>query len=115
TVIWLWWLRNHPTETQAPYYWAYGFLLTGGTLLVIGFFLGRIGRAARHAELPPPEVTQAAKAADLNVAARAPVMVPMNPAAPAGMPAVMPTAQVPPAVPVPPTPPVAQPASPSRD
>ncbi|MBO0699700.1 MAG: hypothetical protein J2P46_14990 [Zavarzinella sp.] len=36
-------------------FWLWGLFLTGITLLVIGFFLGHIGRSARRAELPPPE------------------------------------------------------------
>lgn len=33
------------------------FLVLGVVLLVIGFAVGQIGRAARKSELPPPEVT----------------------------------------------------------
>jgi hypothetical protein len=41
-------------------FWFTGLLLTGLTFLVIGAFLGSIGRAARKAELPPtPETTRA--------------------------------------------------------
>jgi hypothetical protein len=83
TGIWLWWMSQHPPANESTYFWAYGFLLTGATLLVIGFGLGRIGRAARHAELPPEEVTDAVKKAELDAAARAPVAVPAaNPAVP---------------------------------
>jgi hypothetical protein len=97
TGIWLYWLHRHPPGSEVTWYWAYGFLLTGATLLIIGFFLGQIGRAARHAELPPPEVIEAAKQADLNAAARAPLAIPANPAvtavpagqAPAQTPVVM--------------------------
>jgi hypothetical protein len=53
TSIWYWYLRDHPPEQPGTYYWCAGFFLTGLTLLVIGLALGRIGRAARHAELPP--------------------------------------------------------------
>jgi hypothetical protein len=35
------------------------FLLLGIVLMVIGFTVGHIGRAARESELPPPEVTPA--------------------------------------------------------
>src|SRR5205823_8454952 len=69
-------------------YWCFGFFLTGVTLLVIGLALGRIGRAARHAELPPPEVTQAEAQAEQNAAARAPIVAPTNPATPLGAPPV---------------------------
>jgi hypothetical protein len=41
-------------------FWFSGLLMTGLTFLVIGAFLGSIGRAARKAELPPtPETTRA--------------------------------------------------------
>ena len=41
----------------------WGLLLTGATFLIIGAFLGSIGRAARKAELPPTEETTRAEAA----------------------------------------------------
>ena len=47
----------YPPETPAGKFWLVGFLVTGLALFVIGIFLGHIGRAARRAELPPPEVT----------------------------------------------------------
>ena len=41
-------------------FWFSGLLLSGLTFIVIGAFLGSIGRAARKAELPPtPETTRA--------------------------------------------------------
>jgi hypothetical protein len=41
-------------------FWFTGLLLSGLTFVVIGAFLGSIGRAARKAELPPtPETTRA--------------------------------------------------------
>src|SRR6516162_1180869 len=44
-------------EHERIWYFSTALLLTGFTLLVIGLALGRIGRAARHAEMPPPEAT----------------------------------------------------------
>ncbi len=85
SAIWYVYLNNHRDQlidTNA-WYWCYGFLLTGLTLIVIGLALGRIGRSARHAELPPEEVTAAAARAEQNAAARAPMMAPVNPAVPA--------------------------------
>jgi hypothetical protein len=53
TVIYWVYLNRHPEgHSDASYYWVYGFFFTGLVLLVIGLALGRIGRAARHAELP---------------------------------------------------------------
>lgn len=66
-------------------FWLAGFFLTGLTLMVIGFGLGRIGRAARQAELPPEEVTPQAAQAEMS-AAKVPAVVPtaalLNPPAP---------------------------------
>jgi hypothetical protein len=54
TVIYWVYLGRHPEgHAEGAYYWVYGFFFTGLVLLVIGLALGRIGRAARHAELPP--------------------------------------------------------------
>lgn len=54
TAIWYLWLRHRdPGQESAQYYWCLGFFLSGVVILAIGFALGRIGRAARHAELPP--------------------------------------------------------------
>src|SRR5262249_7361007 len=80
--IWYWYLSK-PETNYSTWYWCYGFLLTGLVLLVIGFGLGRIGRAARHAELPPEEVTAAAVRSEQTTAARAPVATPVNQAVPA--------------------------------
>jgi len=55
--IWYKYLRDHPSGNQGVYYICMGLLGTGLVLLVIGFTLGPISRWARHAELPPSEVT----------------------------------------------------------
>jgi hypothetical protein len=67
TGVWYVYLHNNPPDITNPYYWCGGLFLTGITLIVIGFGLGRIGRSARHAETsatiapsitaPPPNVT----------------------------------------------------------
>jgi len=46
--------RDDHTTTM---FWIVGFFLTGVTLMVIGLVMGPIGRYARQAEMPPPEVT----------------------------------------------------------
>jgi len=79
TIVWL--VFNAP-ETQMGYFWTVGFLFTGLALLVIGLFLGQIGRAARHAELPPNEVVAAARAQQPIVTAPLATPVPPNSAAP---------------------------------
>jgi hypothetical protein len=78
--IWYAYLRHSPPDSDFTWYWCYGFLLTGLTLFVIGLMIGRIGHSARHAELPPEEVTAAVTTVDQDAAARAPVIAPVNPA-----------------------------------
>jgi hypothetical protein len=80
--IWYWYLSNNPPENVVMWYWCYGFLLTGLTLIVIGLTIGQIGRSARHAELPLQEATPTAAKGERDMAARAPVAVPLNPVAP---------------------------------
>jgi hypothetical protein len=78
--IWYAYLHHAPPKDDYTWYWCYGFLLTGLALLIIGLAIGRIGRSARHAELPPEEVTPAVSKAEQNAAAQAPVIAPVNPA-----------------------------------
>ena len=52
TVVWYLYLSSHG-GTDLAYYLDYGFFFTGLVLIVIGITIGRIGRSARHAELPP--------------------------------------------------------------
>ena len=68
-------------------FWLAGFFLTGMILMVIGFTLGPIGRAARQAEMPPHEVTPQVAQTDMNAAAQAPIIVP-----PAAQPTIAPSA-----------------------
>ncbi len=56
-IYWIYLSRHPEGHTDAAYYWVYGFFFSGLVLLVIGLALGRIGRSARHAELPPEVVT----------------------------------------------------------
>jgi hypothetical protein len=98
SAIWYVYLSNTGRAASDPvWYWCYGFLLTGLALLLIGFGVGQIGRAARHAELPPPEITPTEAQIDKMAAARAPMIAPVNPAAAAVAPngqTVVPTAQI---------------------
>ena len=57
-VIWLAYLNQHPPENDVVNYIDYLVLATGVVLLVVGIASGRIGRAAREAELPPKEATE---------------------------------------------------------
>lgn len=108
TAIWYWYLRNNPPETDTPYYFCAGFFLTGLVFMMIGFALGRISRAARRAELPPPEVVETAEIAERAAAARPVVMTPATPVAaqaamqnlpPLSPPATAPVAPIAPIVP----------------
>jgi hypothetical protein len=69
TGVWAVYLYNNPPATQIVYYLCGGFLVTGFVLIGIGFGLGRIGRSARHADLPPQDVSAAEVNAPANVAA----------------------------------------------
>ena len=77
--VWYWYMTGHPPENAATWYWCYGFLLTGLALLVIGLAIGPIGRAARHAELPPAEVTPAETNIQRTAASHPPAAVPLPP------------------------------------
>jgi hypothetical protein len=60
-VWYAWMLHQAPPDSGQPhhdgwFYICYAIFFSGLTLFVIGFALGRIGRAGRRAELPP-EVT----------------------------------------------------------
>jgi hypothetical protein len=57
SIIWFMYLENQATVPVGVRYFCFGLLATGLVLLAIGFGTGRIGRAARVAELPPDEVT----------------------------------------------------------
>jgi hypothetical protein len=50
--VWYFYLNAHPPASDMVWYVGAGFARTGLVLLVIGLALGRIGRAARHAESP---------------------------------------------------------------
>src|SRR5262249_56872712 len=64
TVIYYFFYLNHGTpEGDHRLFWCIGFFFTGLTLMVIGFTLGRIGQAARHADLPPDAVINPATTA----------------------------------------------------
>lgn len=78
--------------SNATAFWLTGLFVTGLVLMTIGFFLGRIGRAARKAELPPSEVAHAEAAVQQTAAATNPqvvtgappgLVIPTTPAAPA--------------------------------
>jgi hypothetical protein len=75
----------YPPSSEWGHFLVVGFLVTGVALLIIGLLLGPIGRAARHAELPPTEVTAAVVQAEQTAAAHPPVVVPLSPAQQVGI------------------------------
>jgi len=77
----------YPPESDWGKFLVAGFLVTGLALLIIGLFLGPIGRAARHAELPPAEVTSGVVHAEQTAAAHPPVVMPVTPSMQEGVPA----------------------------
>jgi hypothetical protein len=84
TGVYFVYLYHNPSPHESTYYICTALLLTGCTLLLIGLGLGRIGRAARHAELPPPEVTPTVAQTDQTAAATgAPSPENVQPGAPA--------------------------------
>lgn len=96
---------DHPL-TSTTQFWLLGLFLTGLTLVIIGLLLGQIGRAARKAELPPPEALAAEARIQQNAAANpngmvAAAVAPGVAAAPVA-PAVMPVAPAPVMHPAPP-------------
>lgn len=111
TAIWYFYLRDTAAEVPLrTWYINYGLLATGVVLLVIGLAVGQIGRSARHAELPPPEVTRPEAKIEQTAAAR-PVVVPPVASAQPGTPPVAAPAN--PAAPQVPAAPVNQPAAPA--
>jgi hypothetical protein len=106
----VWYVYLHYTNAPAgPYFWCYGLFFTGLTLIVIGLALGRIGRAARHAELPPEAPNQ--PTAQPAPAAGTPLVVQGYPAQ--GQ-VVMPMNSSPTSVPVAPPPAPVSPPAPNR-
>jgi hypothetical protein len=60
-LVWstVWYLYHRPMTSPGSF-WCAGFFLSGLVLLIIGLALGRIGRSAREAELPPDGVSEPA-------------------------------------------------------
>ena len=81
-------LLNDPARGDSAWYWCYGFLLTGATLVLIGLaigWLGRGGRSRRHAAAPHEDLSSAAAADELPAAPRAPALRSGNLAAAPGL------------------------------
>ncbi len=70
------WFSRSPEASETGKTVILGLFLTGIAFLVIGFSVGYIGRAARHAELPPSEAIDAVARADRANVARPPAPAP---------------------------------------
>ncbi|MFO0822043.1 MAG: hypothetical protein U0792_02815 [Gemmataceae bacterium] len=80
----VWYHTRESALTTNQQFWVVGLALTGLTFLVLGLLLGRLGRSAREAELPPPEAIQAEAAIEHTAAANPPAVAVMGtPPAPA--------------------------------
>jgi hypothetical protein len=82
TLVWYHTRESALTTTQQ--FWVVGLALTGLTFVVLGLLLGRLGRSAREAELPPAEAFQAEATIEHAAAANPPAVAVMGtPPAPA--------------------------------
>jgi hypothetical protein len=52
----VWYFTHEDYRSTLTHFWVIGLVLTGVIFVVLGLLLGRIGQAARAAELPPHEV-----------------------------------------------------------
>jgi hypothetical protein len=74
----VWYFTHEESRTSTTHFWVIGLVLTGITLIVLGLYLGRLGRAARRAELPPPEAIRSE--IEIQKTAAATTGNPVNPA-----------------------------------
>lgn len=88
----VWYYTRDRELARSEWFWLSGLFFTGVTFAFLGMVLGRLGRAARQAELPPEEAIRA-EAGIQQTAASHPPAVAMAPGG-AGM-ATMPPAQMP--------------------
>lgn len=86
TLVWRYTLMRGQELTPNQQFMFWGLLLTGATFLIIGIFLGQIGRAARKAEMPPVgEGTQAEATIQATAAAHPPAVAAVQPGMTPGM------------------------------
>src|SRR5262245_61569087 len=73
TIVWYFWFARDQEGyiSRNTWFWLTGLFFSGVVLMLIGFYLGRIGRAARKAEAPPADV-QAQETAIQQTAAATP-------------------------------------------
>lgn len=103
----VWYYTREYELTRSQWFWVAGFFLSGLTFVFLGLLLGPLGRAARQAELPPPEAVGAEAAIQQAAAANPPAVVAPHPQAGVpGVPGVPMAPMANPAVPVQAAPPV---------
>ena len=96
----VWYFTRDHELTRTAQFWVIGLGLTGLTFVLLGLFLGQLGRAARRSEMPPVEAAQAEANIQQTAAANPPAVVTATPGAVAA-----PAAPAAPAVVQPPAPP----------
>jgi hypothetical protein len=69
TLVYYFTVARDREMTNVTWFWLSGLFLTGLTLILLGLVLGPLGRAARKAELPPPEATPSEAAIQAKAAA----------------------------------------------
>lgn len=87
TIVWYWAFGRGEVLSDNTRFWLWGFFLTGLTLIIIGAFLGRIGRAARKVEMPPSEAINAEASIQATAAANPTPVITTGPAAATAAPA----------------------------
>jgi hypothetical protein len=83
TGVWFLYMAKYPPDTEIPYYFCGGLMATGLTVLILGLVVGRIGRSAQHAELPPPELQAPPPDVQINTPAAPTISAPAASAGPA--------------------------------
>ena len=96
TLVWYFTRDFELSRTQQ--FWIVGLVLTGVTFIILGLFLGPLGRQARQSELPPAAETRAEAAIQQTAAANPPAVANAAPVA-AGIPAAPAAPQAPQAPP----------------
>ena len=95
----VWYFTRDYELTHSQWFWLAGLFFSGLTFLFLGLVLGRLGRAARQAELPPQEATGAEAAIQATAAAHQPVVAPGAMSMPVPNPAIPPQPAPPASVP----------------
>jgi hypothetical protein len=93
SAVWYWFLRSREGVPDWEYFVCCGLFFSGLALGIIGVLVGRIGRAAQHADIPVGQVT-AATVQPTNTSGQ-PVAPPTAQPVPAAMPVAAPNRTAP--------------------